>query len=90
MNFVIQTYGSTIMDERIKRRGELLLVSPSSRYEIVAGKTLLYLLGLVGIVVATAAVIGGRTLSVAAAIPIALVFSRRRSPARCSPVRSRS
>ncbi|WP_343161502.1 PrsW family glutamic-type intramembrane protease [Natrialba sp. INN-245] len=74
MNFVIQTYGSTIMDERIKRRGELLLVSPSSRYEIVAGKTLPYLLGLVGIVVATAAVIGGRTLSVAAAIPIALVF----------------
>nr|WP_207890154.1 PrsW family glutamic-type intramembrane protease [Natrarchaeobius chitinivorans] len=74
MNFLIQAYGSTIMDERIKRRGELLLVSPSSRYEIVAGKTLPYVLGLVAIVVATAAVIGGGVLSVAAAIPIALVF----------------
>ncbi|MFP8952434.1 PrsW family intramembrane metalloprotease [Natrialbaceae archaeon A-arb3/5] len=74
MNFVIQAYGSTIIDERIKRRGELLLVSPASRYEIVAGKTLPYLLGLVAVVVATAAAIGGGVLSVAAAIPIALLF----------------
>nr|WP_243637868.1 PrsW family intramembrane metalloprotease [Natrarchaeobius chitinivorans] len=74
MNFVVQAYGSTIMDERIKRRGELLLVSPSSRYEIVGGKTLPYVLGLVAIVVATAVAIGGGPLSVAAVIPIALVF----------------
>ena len=74
MNFVIQAYGSTIMDERIKRRGELLLVSPASRYEIVAGKTLPYLLGLVGIVVAVALTIDAGPLAVAAALPIALLF----------------
>ncbi|WP_312908694.1 PrsW family glutamic-type intramembrane protease [Natronosalvus caseinilyticus] len=74
MNVVIQSYGSTIMDERIKRRGELLLVSPASRYEIVAGKTLPYLLGLLGIVVAIAYGIEGSWLSVAAVVPIALVF----------------
>ncbi|MFC7239257.1 PrsW family intramembrane metalloprotease [Saliphagus sp. GCM10025317] len=74
MNIVIQSYGSTIMDERIKRRGELLLVSPASRYEIVAGKTLPYLLGLLGIVVAIAYGIEGSWLSVAAVVPIALAF----------------
>ena len=74
MNFVIQAYGSTIMDERIKRRGELLLVSPASRHAIVAGKTLPYLLGLLGIIVVVAFAIGGGPLSVAAAIPIALLF----------------
>ncbi|WP_254809987.1 PrsW family intramembrane metalloprotease [Natronosalvus amylolyticus] len=74
MNFVIQAYGSTIMDERIKRRGELLLVSPASRYEIVAGKTLPYLVGVTGLVGAIALVIDGGWLSVAAVIPIALLF----------------
>ncbi|AFZ73960.1 ABC transporter permease family protein [Natronobacterium gregoryi] len=74
MNFVIQAYGSTIMDERINRRGELLLVSPASRHEIVAGKTLPYLVGLVGIVAAITVAIRGGVLSVAAALPIALLF----------------
>ena len=74
MNFVIQAYGSTIMDERINRRGELLLVSPASRYEIVAGKTLPYLLGVTAIVVAIAVAISGGPVSVAAVIPIALLF----------------
>ncbi|QLK25297.1 PrsW family intramembrane metalloprotease [Natrinema zhouii] len=74
MNFVIQAYGSTIMDERVKRRGELLLVSPASSREIVAGKTLPYVLGLVGVVVAIAWVIEGGPVAVAAALPIALLF----------------
>ncbi|WP_440765361.1 PrsW family intramembrane metalloprotease [Natronorubrum sp. DTA7] len=74
MNFVIQAYGSTIMDERVKRRGELLLVSPASSREIVAGKTLPYLAGLVAIAVAITLAVGGGLLSVAAAIPIALLF----------------
>ncbi|WP_226006255.1 PrsW family intramembrane metalloprotease [Natrinema salinisoli] len=74
MNFVIQAYGSTIMDERVKRRGELLLVSPASRYEIVGGKTLPYLLGLVGIVAAITYAIEGGPIAVAATLPIALVF----------------
>ncbi|MCU4971560.1 PrsW family intramembrane metalloprotease [Halobacteria archaeon AArc-m2/3/4] len=74
MNFVIQAYGSTIMDERIKRRGELLLVAPITSTEIVAGKTLPYLLGVLGIVAAITVAIEGGLLSVLAALPIALLF----------------
>lgn len=51
-----------------------MLVSPASRYEIVAGKTLPYLLGLIGVIVAIAAVIGGGPMAVVAALPIALLF----------------
>ncbi|MXR42325.1 ABC transporter permease subunit [Halobaculum sp. WSA2] len=74
MNFVIQAYGSTILNERINRRGELLLVAPLSRTDIVAGKTLPY----AGIALAATTIIavavGGGPLSVAAVFPIALVF----------------
>ncbi|WP_136687863.1 PrsW family glutamic-type intramembrane protease [Halorhabdus amylolytica] len=45
LNFVIQAYGSTILSERINRRGELMLVSPVSRGDIITGKTLPYFLG---------------------------------------------
>ncbi len=74
MNVVIQAYGSTILDERIGRRGELLLVSPASPGEIVLGKSLPYALGLVAIVVVIAAAIGGGPISVAATVPLALAF----------------
>ncbi|WP_135855060.1 ABC transporter permease [Halorussus salinus] len=89
MNFVIQAYASSIMDERINDRGELLLVSPVSPGDIIAGKTLPYLLGMVviatvtaiGILVATPAgasgVIAGSAAvitAVLAVIPIALLY----------------
>ncbi|WP_227356692.1 ABC transporter permease subunit [Haladaptatus salinisoli] len=89
MNFVIQAYASSIMDERVNDRGELLLVSPASRGDIIAGKTLPYVLGMVGIASATAIgvvvlapAVGDRPLEVAAAaltsvtavVPIALLF----------------
>ncbi|NHN58794.1 ABC transporter permease subunit [Halorussus rarus] len=88
MNFVIQAYASTILDERINERGELLLVSPVSRGDIIAGKTLPYLLGMVaiasvtavGIAVLTPAADGALAVaetaaaSVAAVVPIALLF----------------
>jgi ABC-type Na+ efflux pump permease subunit len=74
LNFVIQAYGSAMLDERIGRRGELLLVAPVSPADIVAGKTLPYLgaaLGLIGLVAVGA---GGGPLSVAAVLPVALTF----------------
>ncbi|MFK8212978.1 ABC transporter permease family protein [Haloferax volcanii] len=74
MNFVIQAYGSSILNERINRRGELLLVAPISPGDIVAGKTLPYLLGTVGITVAIAAAVGGGVVSVAAVVPVGLLF----------------
>jgi ABC-type Na+ efflux pump permease subunit len=74
MNFVIQAYGSTIINERINRRGELLLVAPVSRRDIIAGKTLPYLLGLVLVTIGIAWAIGGGVASVGAVVPIALLF----------------
>nr|WP_303647735.1 ABC transporter permease subunit [Haloarchaeobius sp. HME9146] len=74
MNFIIQAYGSTIINERINRRGELMLVSPVSRRDIIAGKTLPYLAALLVITVAIAILIGGTAVSVAAVLPIALLF----------------
>ncbi|WP_435066986.1 PrsW family intramembrane metalloprotease [Haloplanus sp. C73] len=74
MNFVIQPYGSSILNERINRRGELLLVAPVSPTAIVAGKTLPYLALLVGITAVVALAIGGGPISVAAVAPIAALY----------------
>jgi ABC-type Na+ efflux pump permease subunit len=74
MNFVVQAYGSSMLEERIGRRGELLLVTPASPGEIVAGKTLPYLGAMVALVVAVAVLVGGGPTSVAAVLPIALTF----------------
>jgi len=74
MNFVIQAYGSTIMDERRNRRGELLLVAPVTRVDVVGGKTLPYVGAVLGITIAVAALVGAGALAVAAVVPIGLLF----------------
>ena len=82
MNFLIQAYGSSILGERINRRGEPMLVAPVSRGTIVAGKTLPYLALAVLVTVAIALGVsqlsgsetGAGLLTVAAVVPIALVF----------------
>ncbi|MFB6304777.1 MAG: PrsW family intramembrane metalloprotease, partial [Haloferacaceae archaeon] len=74
MNFVVQSYGSAMLDERINRRGELLLVAPVSPTDIVAGKTLPYLGAMLGLVSLVALAVGGGPVSVAAVLPVALTF----------------
>jgi ABC-type Na+ efflux pump permease subunit len=74
MNFVIQAYGSSIMEERLNRRGELMLVAPVSRGDIIAGKTLPYFLVLAIVTALIAVAVGGSWLSVVAVLPIALLF----------------
>ena len=74
MNFVVQAYGSTMLNERINRRGELLLVAPISPGDIVAGKTLPYLAAMLALTALVALGVGGSVIAVAAVIPIALVF----------------
>ncbi|RDI70530.1 ABC transporter permease family protein [Halopelagius longus] len=74
MNFVVQAYGSTMLNERINRRGELLLVAPVSPGDIVAGKTLPYFGLMVGLTSLIAVGVGGGALSVAAVLPVALTF----------------
>ena len=74
MNFVVQAYGSTMLEERINRRGELLLVTPASPAEIVVGKTAPYAAGMLATVAGVAVLVGGGPISVAAVAPIGLVF----------------
>ncbi|WP_262176878.1 ABC transporter permease [Haloarcula laminariae] len=81
MNFVIQAYGSSMLSERLNRRGELLLVTPASRGDIIGGKTLPYFLGAMGVATAITALLrfsgiapSGSLIAVAAVLPIALLF----------------
>ena len=81
LNFIIQAYGSTMLSERLNRRGELLLVSPVTRLDIIGGKTLPYFLGALAIesIIAVALVFVARgelggLLSVLAMTPLVLLF----------------
>jgi ABC-type Na+ efflux pump permease subunit len=74
MNFLIQAYGSSVLDERTNRRGEPLLVTPLSPVDIVAGKTLPYVAAAVLVTSVIAAAVGGGALSVIAVLPVALTF----------------
>ncbi len=81
LNFLIQAYGSTMLSERLNRRGELMLVSPVSRVDIIGGKTLPYFLGAMAVegVIAVALFyiaqggLGG-AISLFAVMPIVLLF----------------
>jgi len=74
LNFIIQAYGSTVLGERINRRGELLLVAPVSRGDIIAGKTLPYFAGALGVATAITLALQGSVVSVLAIVPLALLF----------------
>ena len=81
MNFVIQAYGSSMLSERLNRRGELLLVTPASRGDIIGGKTLPYFLGAMGVATAITALLrfsgispSGSFVAVLAVLPIAMLF----------------
>ena len=81
LNFLIQAYGSTMLSERLKRRGELLLVSPVTRVDIIGGKTLPYFAGAmaaegaiaVGLVYVARGELGG-LISMLAIMPLVLLF----------------
>jgi ABC-type Na+ efflux pump permease subunit len=81
LNFLIQAYGSTILSERLNRRGELLLVSPVSRFDIIGGKTLPYFgaamaietVIAVGVTYVSTGTLGG-LVSIAAIVPLVLLF----------------
>ena len=74
LNVVIQAYGSSVLAERINRRGEPMLVAPVSRGDIVAGKTLPYFLGALALISVIAVATGAGALSVLAIAPLAALF----------------
>jgi ABC-type Na+ efflux pump permease subunit len=74
LNVVIQAYGSSILAERINRRGEPLLVAPVSRGDIVAGKTLPYFAGALALIAGIAVAVSAGPLAVLAVAPLAALF----------------
>jgi len=72
--FIAQFFSSSIMEERVKRKGELLLVSPSKPYEIVLGKLLPYLLITLVMVTFMTLNLGGSLWIVLILLPVTLMF----------------
>ncbi|MBW3581717.1 MAG: ABC transporter permease subunit [Euryarchaeota archaeon] len=74
MNFIVQVYAGAILRERLGRQGEALLASPVTPMEILIGKTLPYLVLMLGISAAIALWIGAGWVSLVAVVPLVLVF----------------
>ncbi|RLG34167.1 hypothetical protein DRN98_02890 [Methanosarcinales archaeon] len=76
--FLTQLYSSSIMEERINRRGELLLVAPIKTWELVLGKLLPYLALSISITTATLIYLRIEALDIAVInlilLPVALFF----------------
>lgn len=74
MNFIVQVYAGSAIAERIERKGEPLLASPARPWEIIFGKALPYLAGMMAMSAAIVLLIGGGWLSLLAVVPLALAF----------------
>jgi ABC-type Na+ efflux pump permease subunit len=72
--FIAQFFSSSIMEERVKRKGELLLVSPLSSCQIVLGKLLPYLLITVVMVAGMTFKLGGSPWIILILLPVSLMF----------------
>jgi ABC-type Na+ efflux pump permease subunit len=74
LNVITQAYGSSIITERINRRGEALLVSPASPGDVVLGKTLPYVALALLVTAGIALAVGAGVLAVVAILPLAALF----------------
>lgn len=72
--FIAQFFSSSIMEERVKRKGELLLVSPISPGKIVFGKLLPYLLITMVMVAVMTFNLGGSAWIILILLPVSLMF----------------
>jgi ABC-type Na+ efflux pump permease subunit len=72
--FIAQFFSSSIMEERVKRKGELLLASPVKPYEIVAGKLLPYLIITLTLVAAITVYLNGSMWIIFMLLPVSLMF----------------
>lgn len=70
LNFVSQLYGGSILTERIRQRGLLLLSTPHNRGAIVLGKSLPYVAFTVVAAAGTSVAIGAGWLGFLASLPI--------------------
>ncbi|HEY9207260.1 MAG TPA: ABC transporter permease [Candidatus Methanoperedens sp.] len=72
--FIAQLFSSSIMEERVRRKGELLLVSPLRSFEIVLGKLLPYLLITLVLMAGITVQIGGSAWMLLILLPVSLLF----------------
>ncbi|SNQ61654.1 ABC transporter permease [Candidatus Methanoperedens nitratireducens] len=72
--FIAQFFSASITQERVRRRGELLLASPVSPWQIVFGKLLPYLLLMLVLMGGITVYIGGSPWMLAILLPVALMF----------------
>lgn len=74
MTFIVQIYSSSVIEDRENRKGELMLVTPLSKLDIVFGKTIPYMIAIVGIISVIAAATGAGALAVLALLPFAFAY----------------
>ncbi len=72
--FTSQFFMMSIMNERIERRGEILLSTPLPPWAIIAGKMLPYLLMMLGITVVLSFYTGATVAVIVALVPVILFF----------------
>lgn len=72
--FIAQLYSSSIMEERVGRKGELLLVSPAKSSEIVLGKLIPYFLVTLVLTAGITLYIGGSIWMLLILLPVSLIF----------------
>jgi ABC-type Na+ efflux pump permease subunit len=72
--FIAQFFSASITQERVRRRGELLLASPVSPWQIVFGKLLPYLLLMLVLMGGITVYIGGNPWMLVILFPVALMF----------------
>ncbi len=72
--FIAQFFSSSIMEERVKRKGELLLVSPVKPHNIVIGKLLPYLVITLAQVAVITVYLGGSAWIILMLLPVVLMF----------------
>ncbi|VVB87820.1 ABC-2 family transporter protein [uncultured archaeon] len=72
--FIAQFFSASITQERVRRRGELLLASPVSPWQIVFGKLLPYLLLMLVLMGGITIYIGGNPWMLVILLPVALMF----------------
>jgi ABC-type Na+ efflux pump permease subunit len=74
MNFVVQIYAGSAINERLQRKGEAMLASPARPWEIIAGKALPYLALMLLISTGIVFWIRASWLSLVAVAPLCLAF----------------
>lgn len=74
MYFIAQLYSASIMEERVRRKGELLLVSPVSSCGIVLGKLFPYLFLTLLLMSGITFYVGGNAWMLVILLPVSLMF----------------